>query len=107
MPKRILQGVVVSDKQDKTVIVRVERIVAFCRRREVPVPHGDRIDRERHKTTKRHHNGEQFPHCFHPFPQRCMHYRQKETCSSTESWDMGCLLVFHPTENLSWHQKNF
>ena len=25
MPKRILQGVVVSDKQDKTVIVRVER----------------------------------------------------------------------------------
>ncbi len=27
MPKRILQGVVVSDKQDKTVIVRVERQV--------------------------------------------------------------------------------
>lgn len=25
MPRRILQGVVVSDKQDKTVIVRVER----------------------------------------------------------------------------------
>ncbi|HCR66001.1 30S ribosomal protein S17 [Oceanicaulis alexandrii] len=25
MPKRILQGVVVSDKQEKTVIVRVER----------------------------------------------------------------------------------
>jgi len=25
MPKRMLQGVVVSDKQDKTVIVRVER----------------------------------------------------------------------------------
>ena len=25
MPKRTLQGVVVSDKQDKTVIVRVER----------------------------------------------------------------------------------
>jgi small subunit ribosomal protein S17 len=25
MPKRILQGVVVSDKQNKTVIVRVER----------------------------------------------------------------------------------
>jgi small subunit ribosomal protein S17 len=25
MPKRILQGVVVSDKQQKTVIVRVER----------------------------------------------------------------------------------
>ena len=25
MPKRILQGVVVSDKQDKTIIVRVER----------------------------------------------------------------------------------
>ncbi|MDH3579665.1 MAG: 30S ribosomal protein S17 [Hyphomicrobiales bacterium] len=25
MPKRILQGVVVSDKSDKTVIVRVER----------------------------------------------------------------------------------
>ena len=25
MPKRVLQGVVVSDKQDKTVIVRVER----------------------------------------------------------------------------------
>ena len=25
MPKRILQGVVVSDKQDKTVIVSVER----------------------------------------------------------------------------------
>jgi small subunit ribosomal protein S17 len=25
MPKRILQGVVVSDKQDKTVTVRVER----------------------------------------------------------------------------------
>ena len=27
MPKRILQGVVVSDKSDKTVIVRVERRV--------------------------------------------------------------------------------
>jgi len=27
MPKRILQGVVVSDKQDKTVIVKVERQV--------------------------------------------------------------------------------
>ena len=27
MPKRMLQGVVVSDKQDKTVIVRVERRV--------------------------------------------------------------------------------
>lgn len=25
MPKRILQGVVVSDKQDKTIVVRVER----------------------------------------------------------------------------------
>lgn len=25
MPKRILQGVVISDKQDKTVIVKVER----------------------------------------------------------------------------------
>jgi small subunit ribosomal protein S17 len=25
MPKRILQGVVVSDKQDKTVVVRVDR----------------------------------------------------------------------------------
>ena len=25
MPKRILQGVVVSDKQDKTVVVKVER----------------------------------------------------------------------------------
>ena len=25
MPKRTLQGVVVSDKQDKTVVVRVER----------------------------------------------------------------------------------
>jgi len=25
MPKRVLQGVVVSDKQDKTVIVKVER----------------------------------------------------------------------------------
>jgi len=25
MPKRILQGVVVSDKQDKTVVVEVER----------------------------------------------------------------------------------
>lgn len=25
MPKRILQGVVVSDKNDKTIIVRVER----------------------------------------------------------------------------------
>ena len=25
MPKRTLQGVVVSDKQDKTVIVRIER----------------------------------------------------------------------------------
>jgi small subunit ribosomal protein S17 len=25
MPKRILQGVVVSDKQDKTIIVKVER----------------------------------------------------------------------------------
>lgn len=27
MPRRILQGVVVSDKQDKTVVVRVERQV--------------------------------------------------------------------------------
>ncbi len=27
MPKRILQGVVVSDKQDKTVVVRVEHQV--------------------------------------------------------------------------------
>ena len=27
MPKRILQGVVVSDKADKTVVVRVERRV--------------------------------------------------------------------------------
>jgi len=26
MPKRVLQGVVVSDKADKTVVVRVERI---------------------------------------------------------------------------------
>jgi small subunit ribosomal protein S17 len=25
MPKRVLQGVVVSDKEDKTVVVRVER----------------------------------------------------------------------------------
>jgi len=25
MPKRMLQGVIVSDKQDKTVVVRVER----------------------------------------------------------------------------------
>jgi small subunit ribosomal protein S17 len=25
MPKRMLQGIVVSDKQDKTVVVRVER----------------------------------------------------------------------------------
>ena len=25
MPKRVLQGVVVSDKNDKTVVVRVER----------------------------------------------------------------------------------
>ena len=25
MPKRVLTGVVVSDKQDKTVVVRVER----------------------------------------------------------------------------------
>ena len=25
MPKRMLQGVVVSDKQDKTVVVRIER----------------------------------------------------------------------------------
>ncbi|MGN1079559.1 MAG: 30S ribosomal protein S17, partial [Alphaproteobacteria bacterium] len=27
MPKRILQGVVVSDKMDKTVVVKVERRV--------------------------------------------------------------------------------
>ncbi|MGH6817706.1 MAG: 30S ribosomal protein S17 [Methylovirgula sp.] len=25
MPKRVLQGVVISDKQDKTVVVKVER----------------------------------------------------------------------------------
>ena len=25
MPKRILQGVVISDKQDKTVVIKVER----------------------------------------------------------------------------------
>ena len=30
MPKRILQGVVVSDKQDKTVIVKVERRYAHA-----------------------------------------------------------------------------
>ena len=29
MPKRILQGVVVSDKQDKTVVVSVERQVMY------------------------------------------------------------------------------
>ena len=29
MPRRILQGVVVSDKQDKTVIVRVERRMMY------------------------------------------------------------------------------
>ena len=28
MPKRILQGTVVSDKNDKTVVVRVERLFA-------------------------------------------------------------------------------
>ena len=28
MPKRILQGVVVSDKQDKTIVVKVERRIA-------------------------------------------------------------------------------
>ena len=27
MPKRVMQGVVVSDKGDKTVVVRVERLV--------------------------------------------------------------------------------
>ena len=27
MPRRVMQGVVVSDKQDKTVVVRVERRV--------------------------------------------------------------------------------
>ena len=27
MPKRLLQGVVVSDKQDKTIVVKVERRV--------------------------------------------------------------------------------
>jgi small subunit ribosomal protein S17 len=27
MPKRVLQGLVVSDKQDKTIVVRVERRV--------------------------------------------------------------------------------
>ena len=31
MPKRVLQGTVVSDKNDKTVVVRVERRVAFRR----------------------------------------------------------------------------
>ena len=31
MPKRILQGVVVSDKQDKTVVVSVERQVMSLR----------------------------------------------------------------------------
>jgi small subunit ribosomal protein S17 len=27
MPRRVLQGIVVSDKMDKTVVVRVERLV--------------------------------------------------------------------------------
>ena len=29
MPKRVLEGVVVSDKMDKTIVVRVERRVMF------------------------------------------------------------------------------
>ena len=27
MPRRILQGVVVSDKMDKTVVVKIERLI--------------------------------------------------------------------------------
>ena len=34
MPKRVLQGVVVSDKQDKTVVVKVERRFTHPRHEE-------------------------------------------------------------------------
>ena len=34
MPKRILQGVVVSDKNDKTIVVKVER--RFIVKRQLP-----------------------------------------------------------------------
>ena len=35
MPKRVLQGVVVSDKADKTVVVRVERRVSHPMYRKI------------------------------------------------------------------------
>ena len=34
MPKRVLEGVVVSDKQDKTVVVQVERRFTHARLRK-------------------------------------------------------------------------
>ena len=61
MPKRMLQGVVVSDKQDKTVVVRVERrfthpVLKKTVRRieEVPRPRRDqRVPRRRHRVGSR------------------------------------------------------
>jgi small subunit ribosomal protein S17 len=47
MPKRVMQGVVVSDKMDKTVVVRVERRVQhpiykkFIRRSKKYVAHDE------------------------------------------------------------------
>lgn len=47
MPKRIMQGVVVSDKMDKTVVVRIERRVMhplykkFIRRSKKYVAHDE------------------------------------------------------------------
>jgi len=35
MPKRILQGVVVSDKQDKTITVKVERRLAHQKYKKI------------------------------------------------------------------------
>ena len=53
MPKRILQGVVVSDKQDKTIVVRVERrymhpiYKKFIRRSKKYAAHDEAIDLDR------------------------------------------------------------
>ena len=50
MPKRVMQGVVVSDKMDKTVVVRVERRVQhpiykkFIRRSKKYVAHDETND---------------------------------------------------------------
>jgi len=39
MPKKILEGVIVSDKQDKTVVVRVEKKFKHCKYKKLICKH--------------------------------------------------------------------